>query len=57
MRDILTIILIIVGAIAGAWLLSKYSIGLAVVGGIAGAIVGFIIGKFFDLSDILTFWP
>ena len=51
MRDILAIILMIVGAAVGAWLLSKYSIGMAVVGAILGVIVGFIIGKYADITD------
>lgn len=55
MRNIITIILMIVGIIVGAWLLSKYSIGMAVVGAIAGAIVGYIIGRFCDITDIV-FW-
>ena len=55
MRDILTILLMIVGAVAGAWLLSRYSIGMAVAGAILGIIVGYIIGKFADFTDIF-FW-
>ena len=57
MRDMLTIILPILGVIIGAWLLSDHSIGLAVIGAIAGGIAGFIIGKFISITDIdLFFW-
>ena len=55
MRNILTIILTILGVIVGGWLLSDHSIGIAVIGAIAGGIVGFIIGKFISITDIDLF--